>query len=427
MGTSTPLITIEGSPISRVLHPKTNVSTGDAARKHAADKYMDKRSPVMSPKVRTLPEIKYDSLRSPIVERKFSVKQLSPVQEPAQEATHSADARLASPIHKQLSPVESSPSIKIEDKTRASIKSQPTHKNETGSLYYYSPVKSSPVQSPIRSTREASSSTQQHKKSLRVSKQEDGYYVVVDQDYEVEYVYEETYDQQEYSAQRGKTTEDLMRETYESMTELEQAKAIWSMCSEIKRLAEQHPHLQLGLMPDDGSVGIMEIHSYLLFIRERISQEEKMNVLDLAMNSIYTFCAWALEKFLDVPMKGYFDSLRATIGDYRTLIMDNTDVSKFINSTIPSVSAPQTSLVAIMTMFFGQVLAGCAVAIGAKWWGGGGRMSELAATTASAGASRVNSHLNDYMFKGGSFFGTIGAIGRSVFGGGKPPTNPVDV
>lgn len=282
--------------------------------------------------------------------------------------------------------------------------------------------------SPIRPV-ERSTHMQPHKKSLRVSKQEDGYYVVVEDDYEdeVEYVYEEEYYQPEHGAPRGKTTEDLMRETYENMTELEQAKAIWSMCSEIKRLAEQYPHLQLGLMPDDGSIGIMEIHTYLLFIRERISQEEKMNVLDLAMNSIYTFCAWALEKFLDVPMKGYFDSLRATIGDYRTLIMDNTDVSKFINNVIPSVSAPQTSLTAIMTMFFGQVLAGCAVAIGAKWWGGGGKMTEMAATTASAGASRVNSHLNDYMFKGGSFFGTIGAIGRSVFGGGKPPSNPVDV
>lgn len=378
-------VILRGSPVEMgtLPHPKTGVTVDEAVRKKIEEEYTDLRSPDVSPVATYLPRLTYEELRSPMLAKSSIGPGLTP----------------------RISPVVPSVSPK-----RGPSASSPTR--------HPSPV-STRVNEPPR-----------RRRVVCVEQNGDGTYSpcepsVKGQSHRSYGEYEEHRDDEAYYRDtQGQP--DLAPSIFSRMTREERMLNLLNMCREITEITKKHPQLELDRMPDDGSVPIEEVHTYLLHARDVVSKKEKMSLLDMGIEGVYSLVAWLMERVFHVPMKAYFDNLKGKIQDYRVLIMDHTDVSTFVNSVLPSVSAPKTSLFTIGSIFFGQIIVGCIAAFIANW-NGGGTGSRMAATM---GATAVSDQLHNYMFTNQGIWSTILQIGKNILskpGDAQMTGPPVDV
>ena len=203
----------------------------------------------------------------------------------------------------------------------------------------------------------------------------------------------------------------------------EKMKKLLETCREIRELATRHPNLQLDIIPDDGSVPLNEAYTYLEYARDTVGREDKMSLLELGIEAIYNFAAYAIERMFHIPMKDYFDGLKGRIRDYRNLLVQNVTISQAVDS-LPSVVAPNTSVVTIISIFAGQLILGCVAAGAATYLGG----SAIAAGAAKGTAAMASNQLNGFLFGDISLMSALTRIGGNIFKKNEvQASGPVDV
>ena len=370
--TKSPLIQ-RGSPVASTSTSfiSSPISVPVVSVKQPNKVYIDPRSPDVSPKVTLIPRLKYDDITSPI--------------------NHSPKA---------------GPGLLTPKKSVKNVHSSP------GPGLNYK--KSSPVQSPVIYDYDDDNCP-----IIVVKKNDDGTYSPIKDIHN---------DQLEEDDNVPKRTEP---DIYSKMTKSERQAATYAMCHEIKSICGRYPKMGFDEMPDDGSVPPQEINTYLTFMRNTIAQEEKLSLLDMGISGIYSLASLLMEYFFKIPMKSYFEGLKGRVSDYRTLIMENTDISQFVTTYLPSISAPKTSITTILVVFFGQILIGCGAAA-AGWYFGGNIVHKVGV---SVGAAGVNAQLDSFMFKGQNMWETIGNVTKTVFAASKMnepaaggvPKAPIDV
>lgn len=359
---TSPQIILRGSPVTtgELKHPTTGTTVDEAIRRKMREEYSDARSPDSSPIVTYLPRLKYDELKSPMISTpkigpgltpklSSSVKGLVPS---PRERTRNMTPRHEAPSHLIDSHRETSHRVNSVKKKRIVV----VDDNGDGT---YSPVVNN-----------------------RRRRDDD---------------YDDYYDQ----PPPGK---------FDHLSHGERMMTLLVKCREIRTLAEKYSHLGLEAYPDDGSVPLEEVDVYLEYAQNTIAKEQRFSILELGLEAVYNVVAYVMEKMLNIPMKPYFDNLKGKIRDYRNLLADNTDVTHFVNTVMPSIAAPKTSLMTIAGVFFGQIAIGCIGAGVAAWWGAG----PLASGPVMGFASVASNQLDGFMFRGKGAWDMISEVIKKI-------------
>lgn len=210
---------------------------------------------------------------------------------------------------------------------------------------------------------------------------------------------------------------------FSNLNSNEKMRKLLETCREIRELATLRPDLHLDIVPDDGSVPLDEAYTYLEYARDTAGREDKMNLLELGIEAIYNLAAYVIERMFHIPMKDYFDGLKGRIRDYRNLLVQNVTINQAVNA-LPSVVAPNTSIVTILSIFVGQLIIGCVAAGAASYLGGGAITSGAAKGT----AVMASNQLNGFLFGDITLLNAITRIGGNIFKKNDvKPTGPVEV